>query len=84
MKHQSIMTDKSDWPEMADEIARKGLEELQRWMERQQAGKATKRDLFVATEVLYAVMSGLAPWSATDLVTKVNLDIRNGSKILKR
>ena len=80
------MTDlnQSDWPEMADEIARKGLEALQTWLERQERGVATKRALFVATEVLYAVMSGLAPWDATDVVTEVNQRIRNGPKVQKR
>lgn len=74
------MTDNgADWPEMAEEIARKGLNELQTWIERRDVNKATNRDLFVATEVLYAVMSGLAPWEATDLVTAVNQELRNGA-----
>lgn len=74
-------TPKDDWPTLGEELARKGLEQLEFWMAKRDAGKITQRELFIVTQVLYAVMSGLAPWEATTLVTEVNQEIRVGAKV---
>lgn len=49
-----------DWPSYADELTRKASEVLDRWITRHEAGKITKRELFILTDGLWDTISGLA------------------------
>lgn len=66
------MTDKDEWPTFGEELARKGLETLEKWTERVTRGEATERDLYVVTEVLYSSMVGLVPLDALEPILEIN------------
>jgi hypothetical protein len=56
------------WPELGEELARKSLTHAEMRLKHFQAGKITRRELFLITEALHEIMQGLAPWDAVDEV----------------
>lgn len=68
--------DTEKWPSFAEELGRKGLTALQKYVELYEKGKLTIRELYIVTDVLFDTMSGLADWSACDLIAQINEDIR--------
>ena len=79
MPSTTSSTDRDDadlWPSFAEELGRKGLGELQRWAEKVNAGEASQHDLQIVCDVLYACMSGLAPWDDTNVVVAVDKALR--------
>lgn len=71
------MTDDADkWPSYADELTRKGMSTLTKWIERVDAGKATGRDLYIVADVLWDAMSGLAPRDALQTLEDVLRELR--------
>ena len=67
---------KDEWPSFAEELGRKGLEALGKWVAAHEAGKISKRELYLVCEALYATMSGLASWKDTDLVIAVQEELK--------
>lgn len=78
------MTDQTDdateWPSFREELGRKGLQALDKYATLHLQGKISARELYIVADVLFDAMSGLADWSATDLVAKVHEDIRQNAK----
>lgn len=78
------MTDQEDdaakWPSFREELGRKGLSALQKYVDLHEKGKISQRDLYIVTDVLFDTMSGLADWAACDLISKINEDIRQQAK----
>lgn len=73
-------TNTQDWATIAEELGRKGLGALKKWVDRYQAGKITARELFIVSDALFDTMSGLAPWEDTDIVAAINDDLRQQAR----
>lgn len=73
-------TDTDKWPTFAEELGRKGLSTLKKWSDRYEAGKITARELYIVTDALFDTMSGIAPWSDTDIVAAVHQDLREQAR----
>ena len=66
----------SDWPEHAEELARKGLEHVESRVKAFERGQINKRELWLIAEALHSVMQGLATQEATDVVYSVRQSIK--------
>ena len=66
----------SDWPEMGAELARKGLEHLEKRLAAFNRGAITKREMYLIADALHDAMQGLAPGDATDAVYAVRQHIK--------
>ncbi|MER9176238.1 hypothetical protein NKH72_21920 [Mesorhizobium sp. M0955] len=69
-----------DWPTLKAEIGRKGMEVLQKYATKHADGKVSERELYIVTDVLWDVMSGLAPEVDLRIVEAVNEEIRRNAK----
>jgi hypothetical protein len=69
-----------DWPSFSEELGRKGLKALDKWVQKRDAGEITLRELYLITDVLWDVMSGLASREDLAVVERSNEEIRNYAK----
>lgn len=74
MTYQQDDADK--WPSFSDELTRKGMTVLDKWMKRVDAGTAKARDLFIVADVLWEAMSGLAHEAELRILEEVLREIR--------
>ncbi|SCW95950.1 hypothetical protein [Ancylobacter rudongensis] len=70
------MRSADDWPSHAEELGRKSLEVLEKWMKAYNAGKITRRELYILVSGLYDAISGLAPNADLDVIGAVHQELR--------
>ena len=73
------MTD--DWPTLQQELSRKTVAELQRWVELHHQGKISDRELFIITKAMWNCVSGLVEVDVQKLIADLNEHIRFTLKI---
>lgn len=71
------MSDERSWPELGEELARKSLEHVESRFKAFQAGRLSRREMFLIADALHDAMHGLAPADATDAVYAVRQSIKN-------
>lgn len=76
--------DAAQWPTFADNLSRKGMTALAKYVEGNEKGIYTDRDLFIVTDVLFDLMSGLANWSDVDVVNQVHTELREKAARARR
>lgn len=69
-----------DWPSHAQELSRKTLETLDKWMARVDAGQAKKRDLYVIVDALWDAVSGLADKKTLRILEHVHEELRKEAR----
>ena len=74
------MNDTDNWPSFSEEIGRKSLETVERWMAAHNAGKITRRELFILVSGIYDTISGLAPRDVLDTLAAIHTEIRASAK----
>jgi hypothetical protein len=72
------ITETDKWPSFGEELGRKALTTLEKWMQRYDDGKINKRELYVLVDGLYDTVSGLAPRDDCAVIEAVHLEIRSG------
>lgn len=73
------ITDTDKWPSFAEELGRKAITTLEKWLLRYDAGKITRRELYVLVDGLHDTCSGLVPRSDLEVLEKIHKGIRSGS-----
>ncbi|RWI35496.1 hypothetical protein [Mesorhizobium sp.] len=69
-----------DWPTLKAELGRKGMQALQKYVAKHTDGRITDRELYIVTDVLWDVMSGLSPEADLRIVEAVNEELRRNAK----
>lgn len=65
-----------DWPTFAEELGRKSLTVVEKWMKAHEAGKITRKELFILVSGVYDTISGLAPKADANVIANVFEEIR--------
>ena len=68
------MTD--DWPSFAEELDRKTLAVLRKYIAAHEAGKIDTRTMLLVVNALYDSASGLIPKATSDLIADIHKDLR--------
>jgi len=68
----------SSWPELGEELARKGVEELHKRFFLYAHGKLSRREMFLVADTIHSMMQGLAPAAETEQVYAIRQDIKEG------
>lgn len=69
-----------EWPSFADELTRKSAQTLDRWLERFDRNKITKRELFVLVDALWDCTSGLAHEDFLRTLEAIHKELRDKTK----
>lgn len=67
-----------NWPTYADELTRKASGTLERWLQRYEAKKITRREMFVLTDALWDTISGLAHEDFLRVLEQLHQELRKG------
>lgn len=73
-------SDADSWPTFAEELTRKGSEQLAKWVSAYEVGKITDRELFIIANVLWDTMSGLCDKDLLRTLEQVIQEIRDQRK----
>jgi hypothetical protein len=68
-----------DWPSHTAELNRKTTDTLNAWVRRFDAGKITRRELFVLVSGLYDATSGLVAKEISDMMADIHAELRKPS-----
>lgn len=74
------ITDTDNWPSFGEELGRKALSALEKWMKQHNAGKITDRELYILCDGLYDTVSGLAPNDDSAVIAEVHKEILRARK----
>lgn len=74
------VTDTDNWPSFGEELGRKALETVEKWMQRHDAGQIRARELYILVDGLYDTISGLAPKEVCNVIADLHQEIRKSAK----
>ena len=66
----------NDWPEHHQELGRKTMETLDRWVELFNRGVITKRELYILVGALYHATAGLMEKDFSDILANLHAELR--------
>jgi hypothetical protein len=72
-----------DWPTLSEELTRKGVQTLDKWMARHAVGKISDRELYLVTDVLHDAVSGLVKEQYLRLLEAVMRDLKKNGRAQK-
>lgn len=69
-----------DWPSHTQELGRKSMEVIDRWMSAYNAGKLTLREFYLIVNATYDTTSGLVPKDVSDILAEIEKELRLEAK----
>ena len=57
-----------EWPELAEELGRKAIENLNGYMTKFEAGEISQRELWLVSDAIYDTITGLASWEDAKII----------------
>ncbi|MFA9261851.1 MAG: hypothetical protein ACEQSB_00625 [Undibacterium sp.] len=67
----------TSWPGMGQELARKSISALEKWIRAHERGKISSRELYLISDTIYDTISGLAPHDICEIVAGVVTESKN-------
>lgn len=74
------MSDADTWPSFADELGRKSLDVVSKWVNAYERGRISRRELFILVDGVYDAISGLAKREDLDVIEQLHEEIRRARK----
>lgn len=72
------MTAPASWPELGEELARKGMTVLQDRFFAYTEGKLSRREIYLVLDTIHSMMHGLAPDEASEEIYDMRQKIKKG------